>query len=266
MKITLIGAGNLATNLAFALVEAGHEIRQIYSRTDASAKELAEKAGVRAFTSQISAINKDSDIYIVSITDKALSETAPRLVEGREQALWLHTAGSMPMDILTCRRRGVLYPMQTFSKQKRVSFRAIPIFIESAEAEDLRLLKKLAQSLSDSVYELSSQERPYLHLAAVFCCNFANHCSTLAARLLEKHGIPFSVMLPLIDETTQKLHTLPPAEAQTGPASRGDENVMGKHLHILQSEGETTLANIYQLMSQSIRQSAPPHEPNPRTT
>lgn len=256
MKITLIGAGNLATNLAFALVEAGHELRQIYSRTDASARELAEKTGVEAFTSQIPAINKDSDVYIVSITDKALNEIAPQLVEGREQALWLHTAGSMPMDVFGCRRRGVLYPMQTFSKQKRVSFRAIPIFIETAEAEDLKLVKALAQSLSDSVYELSSQDRPYLHLAAVFCCNFANHCSTLAARLLEKHGIPFNVMLPLIDETTKKLHTLPPLEAQTGPASRGDENVMNKHLQILESEGEQTLSKIYRLMSQSIQQSA----------
>lgn len=253
MRITLIGAGNLATNLAFALQEAGHEIVQIYSRTTVSAQELAAKVNIQAFTSQISAISNDSDVYIVSISDKALAEIAPQLVAGRQQALWLHTAGSMPMDTLPTTRRGVLYPMQTFSKQKRVSFRAIPIFIESAETADLEVLRQLASSLSDSVYELSSADRKYLHLAAVFCCNFANHCSTLAAHLLEKHGIPFSVMLPLIDETSQKLHSLPPAKAQTGPAVRGDQNVMNEHLNTLHADREPHLAQLYQLLSQSIQ-------------
>ena len=254
MRITLIGAGNLATNLGHALCNAGHELVQIYSRTLESAQILADALGVKYFTNSIADINNCSELYIVSIKDAALSDIASQLTKDKEDKLFVHTAGSMAMDTFTCPRRGVFYPMQTFSKQRIVDFSNIPLFIEAAEEKDLRLLHQLADTITNSVYEMSSEDRKYLHVAAVFCCNFANHCSALSAKILEKHHIPFSVMLPLIDETTRKIHTIPPKQAQTGPAVRYDENVMSRHVSILHEEGEEQMAEIYQLLSKSIHQ------------
>ena len=254
MRITLIGAGNLATNLGYALRRAGHELVQIYSRTLESAQTLADALDVKDFTHSIDSINSCSDIYIVSINDKALADIASQLTKGKEDKLFVHTAGSMAMDTFTCPHRGVFYPMQTFSKQRIVDFSNIPLFIEAAEEEDLRVLHRLADTMTNSVYEMSSEDRKYLHVAAVFCCNFVNHCSALSAKILEKHQIPFSVMLPLIDETTRKIHTIPPKQAQTGPAVRYDENVMSRHVTILREEGEERMAEIYQLLSESIHE------------
>ena len=254
MRITLIGAGNLATNLGHALRKAGHEIVQIYSRTMESAQTLAQALEVSDFTNSIDQIHSDAELYIVSIKDAALSGIATELTKGKEDRLFVHTAGSMPMDTFTCPRRGVFYPMQTFSKQRIVDFSHIPLFIEASQEEDLQLLHSLAETITNSVYEMSSEDRKYLHVAAVFCCNFANHCSALSAKILEKHNIPFSVMLPLIDETTRKIHTIPPKDAQTGPAMRYDENVMNRHIAILQEEGEERMADIYKMLSESIHQ------------
>ena len=253
MKITFIGAGNVATHLADAMAKAGHDIMQIYSRTAQSARELADRIGCKSIATKPDELNCDSDLYVMSVTDNALPQLAQQLTEGRDHALWVHTAGSIPMDVLPCERRGVFYPMQTFSKQKAVDFRSIPIFIEAHNADDAEVLRALAATLSDNVYPCSSDKRAFLHLAAVFCCNFANHCSTLSAHLLEKHGIPFDVMLPLIDETIGKLHTMHPRDAQTGPAVRNDSHVIAKHVQMLDAEGEHHLSDIYQLMSKSIQ-------------
>ena len=253
MKLTLIGSGNLATNLGHALKEAQVEILQIYSRTYANAQRLAEELGVEAYTSQIEAINQESDIYIVAVKDDVLSDVCHTLTEHLLGKLIVHTAGSMAIDVLPCERRGVFYPMQTFSRQRIVPFKHIPIFIEASDTEDLLTLHHLTTLLSDSVYQLSSDSRKWLHIAAVFCCNFTNHMATLSARLLEPHDIPFSVMLPLMEETVRKLHQLSPADAQTGPAVRGDEAVMEKHLQALKNEPR--MAEIYRLISESIQNS-----------
>lgn len=250
MRVVLIGAGNLATNLGKALFSAGHEVVQVYSRTEVSASALAVvlKCG---YTTDVAAVEKEADVFILSVKDSALPSVAHSLAEGRKGQLFVHTAGSMPMDVLPTARRGVFYPMQTFSKNKEVDFSVIPCFIEAKEEGDSQLLKKLALSISDTVYELDSEHRKYLHLAAVFCCNFANHCFVLGAKLLETHGgIPFSVMLPLIEETAKKLYKMSPREAQTGPAVRWDENVMDKHLQLLSETPD--IQRIYQLLSQSI--------------
>lgn len=250
-SITFVGAGNVATHLSLALAAAGFVVRQVWSRTETSAEILAGKLGC-PFTTNLLDVNLDSDVYIISVKDDVLEQIASTLLGGRDHALFLHTAGSMPMDVLKSGRRGVLYPMQTFSKDKSVAFAEVPFFIETSVDDDLELVKTIATSLSQKVYVLKSEDRKYLHLAAVFCCNFANHCSALAARLLADHGIPFDVMLPLVDETAAKLHVLSPSEAQTGPAVRGDEVVMNRHLDILKADGEDTLSSIYKLLSDSI--------------
>lgn len=250
--IVLIGAGNLATNLGKALLKAGFDIGQVYSRTEASAKALASLLEC-SFTTDIASIRNDADLYIVSLKDSAFVSLADQITQGREHALFVHTAGSVPMDTFHCPRRGVLYPMQTFSKNKDVNFKEIPVIIEAAQEEDLVALKQIALRLSDSVYEMNSNDRRYLHLSAVFCCNFANHCFALSEKLLKEHGgIPFEVMLPLIDETTRKCHLMSPKEGQTGPAVRWDENVIGKHISLLDESPK--MQEIYKLMSQSIHE------------
>ena len=255
MKVALIGAGNVATHLGRALVASGHEVVGICSRTMASARRLATDIGAPLATDSIARMAgqaNDDALYIISVKDDAVASVGAALAESAPRALVVHTAGSLPMDTLRSRRRGVLYPMQTFSRERAVDFAAIPLFIEASSADDLRLLHALSGSLSDNVYEMSSAERAYLHIAAVFCCNFANHLATLAAGLLARHDIPFSVMLPLLDETTRKLHHLPPLQAQTGPAVRGDRTVVATQHALLQQEGEQHMADIYQLLSESI--------------
>lgn len=257
MKIALVGAGNLATNLGKALKASGEEIVQVYSRTEKSASILADVLQCPYVTS-VDAIVNDAELYVVSLKDSALETLADNLVKCRENALFVHTAGSMPMDTFPCRRRGVIYPMQTFSKNKEVCFRQIPMFIEANTDADAELLKALASSLSDSVYELSSEDRKYLHLSAVLCCNFANHCFALSEKLLKEHGgMPFSVMMPLIGETVDKLHNMSPQEGQTGPAVRWDENVIDKHIAMLADYPR--IQEIYRLMSHSIHENSPQH-------
>ena len=144
--------------------------------------------------------------------------------------------------------------MQSFSKERRVDFHEIPIFLEASDSESLEILHALAETITGSVYELTTSERKYLHLAAVFACNFANHCYALAADVLEQHGLPFSVMLPLVDETARKVHQLHPSDAQTGPAVRYDQNVIDMQSQLLSDN--PSMQQIYNLLSQSIHQKA----------
>lgn len=252
MKIVFVGAGNLATNLCKAVRAVGHDVQQVYSRTEEAAKALADKVGA-AYTDDISKIADDADIYIVAVKDNAVADVSKKLRQRVGEKLVVHTAGSMSIDIIPGEHKGVLYPMQTFSKQKDVDFTTVPCFIESSDSEDLEMLKSLAESVSDTVYEMSSHDRMFLHLTAVFCCNFANRCYSIGAELLKAHGdIPFEVMLPLINETAKKLRVLSPHEAQTGPAVRWDTDVIEKHSNLLADTPMTQ--QIYDLMSRSIHE------------
>ena len=252
-SIALIGAGNVATHLGKAWQQAGCTVVQVYSRTEQSASELATCLGV-PFVTSLDEVCTDADIYVVAVKDAVLQELIPALVKGREAALFVHTAGSMPMAVWqgVAPRHGVLYPMQTFSKAREVDFASVSFFVEANHQADKEALKELAGALSSKVYEATSAQRTYLHMAAVFACNFANHMYTLSARLLEKNGLPFDAMLPLIDETARKVHGLHPHDAQTGPAIRGDENVMGKHLAMLADDPE--VKEIYRIISNSIQE------------
>ena len=252
-RIVLIGAGNVATHLGIALQQAGWEIAQVYSRTEASASELGNRLQV-PFVTSIAEVHMDADVYIVSVKDDALKVLIPELVKGREKGLFVHTAGSVPMDVWTghALHYGVLYPMQTFSKQKPVDFREVSFFLEGDGVDTLVMLRKLACSLSENVYDATSEQRATLHMAAVFACNFTNHMYALSAHLLEKNGLPFDAMLPLIDETARKIHELHPQKAQTGPAVRKDMDVMNKHLDML--AGEPEIRDIYKMISKSIQE------------
>ena len=236
MTIALIGRGRLATNLLPALQQADHDVVSVNSRT---LEELPPRA----------------DIYIISVKDSALQEVIAKATKGREQQLFVHTAGSMPLDVFAghCEHYGVFYPMQTFSKERLVSFQEIPVFYEASDNDTLQTVKQLAGSVSRQVYELSTEERKYLHLAAVFACNFVNHCYALSADILAQHGLPFDVMLPLIDETARKVHELHPLDAQTGPAVRYDENVISMQANLIDNPA---VRQLYERLSQSIHQKA----------
>lgn len=250
-SIVFIGAGNLATNLAKALYQKGFRIVQIYSRTEESATALAQAVEAES-TTDLSTVVEDAQLYIVSLKDAPFVQLLPEIVAGKRKGLWVHTAGSIPMNVWEgqVERYGVFYPMQTFSKQREVDFRDIPIFVESHLAEDTHFLKEIAAALSERVYEATSEQRKSLHLAAVFTCNFTNHMYALAAELLKKYELPFEVMLPLIDETARKVHEVEPRAAQTGPAIRYDENVINGHLQMLADEPE--MQELYRLISGSI--------------
>lgn len=254
-KIVLVGAGNVATHLGTALRDAGYRVLQVFSRTEESASALAGKLNC-LYTTDINQVVPDAGLYVVSVKDAVLAEVIPPLVRRNPKALFVHTAGSMPMDVWKGEavRYGVLYPMQTFSKSRAVDFSTVPFFIEGSGREEAEALKAVAERIGGKVYEATSEQRRYLHIAAVFACNFTNHMYALAHRLLDSHGLPFEVMLPLIDETARKVHELPPAEAQTGPARRYDENVIGKHLEMLADEPR--LAELYEKISQSIHRLA----------
>lgn len=250
MRVVLIGAGNLATSLGPALRSAGHEVLCVYSRTLAAARQLTALTGGMA-TDDTSMLPPDADLYIMAVKDSVLPQLIPVVTKGRGGQLFVHTAGSMPMSLFagSAAHYGVLYPMQTFSKQRCVSFADIPTFLEASDQASLDMLRKVAESITSRVYELDSDRRKYLHLAAVFACNFTNHCYALSADVLEQQGIPFDVMLPLIDETARKVHAMPPRDAQTGPAVRYDENVITMQSALL---ADDRLKEIYELFSRSI--------------
>lgn len=248
MKVVFIGAGRLATHLAIELSKLSFNILQVYSRTDLSAIELAQKVNAKA-TTNIKEIESDADIYIFSVKDSALTELLAQIPSNN--GLWIHTAGSIPINIFEKYndRYGVLYPFQTFSKDRYLDFKTIPIFIEANSKKDLSILTTIANQISNKVYPLSSEKRQYIHLTGVFACNFVNHMYSISQDILKKEGIPFDITLPLIDETAAKVHSLSPKEAQTGPAIRYDENVINKHIQLIE---DADLKEIYALISKNI--------------
>lgn len=260
MKIAFIGAGRLATNLAPALKNAGCELIEVWSKTQASAEALAAYLDCKASWGRVGNATRKADLYVLSVKDSVLKEVIMELHLGREQALFAHTAGSLPLGLFSeagHQRGAVFYPLQTFSKERTVDFSRVHFFIEAFRAADLELLIGLARRLSplSNIHETSSAERRRLHLAAVFACNFANHCFALSDEVLHVADLPFDAMLPLIEETVQKLHELTPALAQTGPAIRCDENVIGMQRAMLLDQPQ--LLEVYDVLTQSIQKLKP---------
>ena len=251
MKIVMIGAGNLATQLGKALLHAGHDILQVYSRTMESANTLAQRIGGAAVT-DVNELVYNADAYIFALCDSVLGEIIPKVCHGREQHVFLHTAGSIPMDAFQgmALHYGVLYPLQTFSKERDVDFETIPCFVEANDDYARQTIGALAESVSHHVHPLASEQRKYVHLAAVWACNFVNHCYNIAEDILEGQHIPFSVLLPLIDETARKVHDLRPGEAQTGPAIRYDENVIREQAQLMRQN--PLEKDLYERLSVSV--------------
>ena len=229
MNIAIIGKGRVATHLGRALSLAGHAVSMCGGRH----RELP--------------VPEEVDVVILAIKDSAISQVAQTLADSK--ALVLHTSGSVPMDAIPSVRRGVFYPLQTFSLDRNVDFRKIPLFLEARTEEDMALLAQLASDISDTHMPMDGERRKTLHLAAVLCCNFVNHLYSISHDILAEQRIPFSTLFPLMEETLDKVRALSPHDAQTGPAVRWDENVMQSHLSML---ANPIHREIYRLLSESI--------------
>jgi predicted short-subunit dehydrogenase-like oxidoreductase (DUF2520 family) len=248
-KMVFIGAGNVATHLSKAIKGSNFRMWQVFSRNVDNAKALANKLKCN-YTTDIKAIKTDADVYFFSVPDDALPAIIAEIPPN--DGLWVHTAGSVPIDVFHgyTKRYGVLYPLQTFSKHRELDFSEIPLFIEANSFDDDELLYHIACSISDYVENMNSEKRKYLHLAAVFACNFSNHMYAIASHILEKQGIDWSFLLPLISETVGKIYDIHPDQAQTGPAVRFDRAVMEQHLSMLADEH---LRQLYSMISESIQ-------------
>ena len=249
MRITLIGSGNVATHLGAAFKNAGHKIIQVYSRSENNSALLAYHIGAEAITS-LAEINPETDIFIIAVADGAIAGIAEQL--SKLNILIAHTSGATSLYNLTAftDKAGVFYPLQTFSKTKEVNFRTVPLCIEGSDAQIAQTLKELAQSISNNVYIVDSVQRKTLHLAAVFACNFSNYLYRIAQQLLAEQDMPFDLLRPLILETAEKVQEHFPADVQTGPAIRGDQQTILNHLHQLKNLPE--LEQLYRLLSQGI--------------
>lgn len=248
-SIIFIGAGNVASHLAPALERsgAGHVV-QVYSRNIASARGLASALENAVAIDDQSQVIPDADVYIVSLVDHAVSEVLSRIP--RNKALWLHTSGSLPMDVLESMSGsiGVFYPLQTFSKGVDVDMAEVPLFIEGSSPEVADRIRRIAERVTPKVHYADGDLRKRMHIAAVFACNFTNHMFTIADDLLRRDGLSLEVLHPLLKETVRKALNGSPAQGQTGPAVRGDREVMEAHESMLDPQ----LAEIYRMISASI--------------
>ncbi len=245
---SIIGSGNVATHLAKALFNVGVEIKSIYSPTIINCKALADKVLAKP-VEKITDIDSSADIIIISVKDDAIRKVIEEL--NNDKTILVHTSGGVNIEVFEgySSRCGVLYPLQTFSKDREIDFSRIPLFVESHNTDVYAKIEDLAKRLSNYVVEADSEKRKTLHVAAVFACNFVNHCYDISEQILKENGLSFSALLPLIEETTNKIYEISPFEAQTGPARRNDITVMNNHLKKINNQ---TFKDIYTLLSKSI--------------
>lgn len=252
MKISFIGAGRVAYHLAKALCM-HHQIVQIYSRTFEKADWLAQQVQAAAVT-HFEDIHANVDLVIIAVSDQSITKVIESLSLKLKDVCIVHTSGSTHLSILTKfhEKSGVFYPLQTFSLEREIDWKNTPIFVEATNEQDLGNLKDIANSLSNSVYSYNSEQRLSLHLAAVFACNFSNYCYDMAKQIVDEKHVDFSLLYPLINETANKALVNNPKDMQTGPAMRGDENIIQMHTNMLMQDQREDLKAVYQLLSQQI--------------
>ena len=252
-RISIIGAGNVATSLSKAIVNKGFTLLEVFSQKKENIALLRKhlpKNCLPKMTTDIKQLDQTADCYIVCVKDDALATVLEALP--LKNKLVVHTSGSIGMDVFNgFARYGVFYPLQTFSKENPISLKEVPICIEANQPETEKLLMELGHHLSEKVVQLNSQQRETLHLAAVFACNFSNYLYSVAEEITTAQHIDFSLLHPLILETAKKIQLQPPKAAQTGPAKRHDKKTINKQLQLLKNSPH---AEVYQLLTQLIEQ------------
>jgi len=246
IKVTIIGSGNVAQHLAFAFATAGNtELHQVYSRKKEPITSLPYFDNIINDLAEL----EEADVYIIAVSDGSIAEISEKLPF--KNRLVVHTSGSVPLDALhENNRKGVFYPLQTLTKNKEVDFRNIPICLEAEFTSDYITLDLVAKSISGKVFAITTQQRKSLHVSAVFVNNFVNHLYAIGNEICVENQVPFDILKPLIQETANKVLTLTPIEAQTGPAKRNDTATIESHLEFLSNENQK---NIYKTLTQSIQ-------------
>lgn len=244
MQIVIIGSGNVAYHLAKAFVLNNIPLAQIFGRNEKDLEKIAAELHIPYSTEKL----EDADLYIICVSDNSVQNVSAMIT--KKDSLVAHTSGSLPKELLAGEyRKASFYPLQTFSKSKDLTYKKIPFFIETETEKDKEILFELASKISDHVIESSHDKRKYIHLTAVFACNFVNHLFSKAKEISDSQEIPFDYFLPLIDETVQKIHEIEPRLAQTGPAVRNDVRVLELHEQLLKDES----LEIYKVMNHSIK-------------
>lgn len=251
-SVSFIGSGNLAWHLAPALDNVGYTVKEVYSRSPKHATALVGRLYQAEVKATLDFSTSPSEIFIISVSDDAIQDIVREIILP-EDVILVHTSGSQPLSVLgyaATPHVGVFYPLQTFSKAKKVDFKDIPVFIESDTEDTAKMLIKMAKAISGKVKQIDSHDRKALHVAAVFASNFTNHMLTISKEILSSSKLDFDVLKPLIVETINKSITIGPEASQTGPAKRGDLEILDRHIEFLQHD--ETLAEIYRLISQDI--------------
>jgi len=249
MEIVIIGSGNVATQLALTFKAKGIIIKQVYSFNSRNAEKLAKQVDAD-YISDISGLYMDADIYFYALKDSALRSLLRKMEV--PTGIQVHTAGSIPISEFEglSTKFGVFYPVQTFSIEKPIDFTNVPICIEASNIDVQHKLVELAQLISAKSYLMSSDQRRKVHLAAVYACNFSNFMYDISSKILLDAGISFDILKPLIVETANKITTITPFEAQTGPAVRMDVKTTSKHVSMLSKY--SNYRRIYKLLTKSI--------------
>jgi len=246
IKVSIIGSGNLAQHLIQAFqLNSQIELVQVMARNPKTVAHLLDSNRIISDYTQL----QEADLYIIAVADDAIAKVSSALPF--ENRLVAHTSGTVGLDGLNSKnRRAVFYPLQTFSKDKPIDFKSVPICLEAENETDVQILKQLAHSNSNAVYEINSEQRKALHVAAVFVNNFVNHLYQMGNEICDANAIPFEILKPLIQETANKIATLSPKNAQTGPAKRNDLKTIAAHEEFLKDENQ---AAIYKLLTQSLQ-------------
>lgn len=251
-SISFIGSGNLAWHLAPALDNVGYTVKEVFSPNPKHAAQLTERLYQAEVKASLDFSTSASQIFIIATSDEAIQSIAQEIILPEEATL-LHTSGSVSIQALQYAATphvGVLYPLQTFTKSKRIEFKSMPIFVEAISDETAEIVIPLAKAISQNVYKINSEERKSLHLAAVFAANFTNHMLTLSKKIMDQNSLDFEWLKPLITEQINKSLSIGPEQAQTGPARRGDLEILDAHLESLQEDPE--VAELYKVISQHI--------------
>jgi predicted short-subunit dehydrogenase-like oxidoreductase (DUF2520 family) len=245
IQVSIIGSGNVAQHLIQAFAKTTEiELVQVFSRKPELLFSLVPNHKIISDYNLLKAV----DLIIIAVSDDAIAIVSAQIT--LKNQLVVHTSGSVYMDALNSKNRhGVFYPLQTFSVSKEIDFKLIPICLEATTRKDYQILEKVAKSISDVTYNINSEQRKALHVAAVFVSNFVNHLYQIGNDICLENDLSFDILKPLITETANKIQTLSPTQAQTGPAKRNDTQTIKAHLSFLTNDNQK---EIYKLLTKSI--------------